>query len=47
MASCTGRIADRRRSGEPRLDRIHAAGVDAGFVHAGTVVVADDLSELP
>ena len=28
---------------EPGFDRIHAAGVDAGFVHAGAVVVADDL----
>ncbi len=29
--------------GEPRFDRIQAAGVSAGFVHAGAVVVADDL----
>ena len=28
---------------EPRFDRIHAAGVYAGFVHARAVVVADDL----
>src|SRR5450432_2606618 len=29
--------------GEPRLDGIQTADVGAGFVHAGTVVVADDL----
>src|SRR4029077_20160290 len=38
-----GSISGRINLGKPWLQRLHTAGVYAGFVHSSTVIVAEDL----